>query len=161
MSIVNPTPSSRNLGTRSLKVLKMPSVRLRILIQTWMCPMSPLRPKINQQLSPSFRRVWRTCLLKMQLWKMPPSIFRVTVMLPLKVKRKLLRRVPVTLKMYMLWRRTMPRPFNSRLFYFYFFLCKDFGEQLISDFNRCPLYLNFSPLMGFNQYLLNYPPIFV
>jgi len=90
----------------------------------------------------------------MLLWMMPPSTFKVTGVLLLKVKRKPLRKVPVTLKMYRLWRRTMPELFSSRLFYFYFILYKDFGEQLISNFNRCPLYLNFSLFMGFNNIYL-------
>ena len=115
MSIMTPMPFLLSLGPRLLKVLMIPFVRLRLPIQTWICPISLLKSWTNQQLNPSIRRVRRIYLQMMPLRMMQPSILRVTGMLLLKANRKPLRRIPVI-------------PFSSR----FFILCKDFGKQLIS-----------------------------
>ena len=125
MSIMTPMPFLLSLGPCLLKVLMMPFVRLRLPIQTWICPISLLKSWTNQQLNPSIRRVRRIYLQMMPLRMMQPSILRVTGMLLLKANRKPLRRIPV---IPLTWKSTVPQPFSSR----FFILCKDFGKQLIS-----------------------------
>ena len=52
----------------------MPFARLRLPIQTWICPISLLKSWTNQQLNPSIRRVRRIYLQMMPLRMMQPSI---------------------------------------------------------------------------------------
>ena len=114
-----------------------------------MFPTSPLRLRLSQQLSPSFWRIWRTCLLKM-LWMMPPSTFMVMGIL-LMVKKKLLN-VPIILRM---WKGTMLQPSSSR--YYFLFYVKFFGEQLILISTVDFLYLNHYVFNNIWSLVLHYP----
>ena len=76
------------------------SVKSRLLFQIWTCHMFPLMPRPKPQPSPFTPRALMNYLLMMSLLMMQPLTFRVTGMLLLVNKRKLLRMVPVSQKMY-------------------------------------------------------------